>query len=156
MTKRDLPSWLSLIVGAALLAALTTAIAGPALAADLNSCGCSQDPSGGCYCERKAKCGCPGECEPNGCAEKREKQLQKEVDAETKKAAATDRKRQPERTEDGAAKPTRSEHKMTAADQRSLVRLLDLYVEEHPEARHETIQDVRTRLGLGDRPASAR
>jgi hypothetical protein len=51
----------------------------------LNACGCYGDGVN-CTCERKAKCGCPGECEPKGCEEKRQKEMQKEIDAETKKA----------------------------------------------------------------------
>ena len=59
-----------------------------AAAADdgLNACGCRQGSSGACYCEKKSHCGCPGECEPKGCEEKRAKQLDKEVQEETRKA----------------------------------------------------------------------
>ncbi len=58
----------------------------------LNACGCYADLSGRCFCGRKGKCECPGECEPKGCEEKRARQMQKEIAAETKKAAEADRK----------------------------------------------------------------
>lgn len=57
-----------------------------------NACGCYQDGTGACYCGKKAKCGCPGECEPRGCEEKRAKELEKEIQAETKRAQEADRK----------------------------------------------------------------
>src|SRR4051794_36918043 len=60
-------------------------------ASDKNKCGCYQDGSGTCFCDKKAKCGCPGECEPKGCEAAREKQIQREIDAETKKAADRER-----------------------------------------------------------------
>jgi hypothetical protein len=58
----------------------------------VNPCGCYSDASGKCYCARRGKCDCPGECEPKGCEEKRARQMQKEVAAETKKASDADRK----------------------------------------------------------------
>jgi hypothetical protein len=58
----------------------------------VNACGCYTDASGKCFCGRKGKCECPGECEPKGCEEKRAKQLAKDIAAETKKAVETDRK----------------------------------------------------------------
>src|ERR1700759_1806461 len=53
-----------------------------------NACGCYADSSGTCYCGKKTKCGCPGQCEPKGCEEKRAKQLEKEIAEETKKATS--------------------------------------------------------------------
>jgi hypothetical protein len=58
----------------------------------LNPCGCYADLAGKCFCPRGSKCGCPGECEPRGCEEKRARQMQKEIALETKKAAEADRK----------------------------------------------------------------
>ena len=58
----------------------------------VNACGCYSDATGKCFCGRKGKCECPGECEPRGCEEKRAKQLQKDIASETKKAAEADRK----------------------------------------------------------------
>ncbi|MBN2577170.1 MAG: hypothetical protein JXP73_21595 [Deltaproteobacteria bacterium] len=58
----------------------------------LNACGCYADTSGKCICTRRGKCGCPGECEPKGCEEKRARQMAKEIAAETKKAKEADRK----------------------------------------------------------------
>ena len=57
-----------------------------------NACGCYRDSGGSCFCTKKGKCACPGECEPKGCEEKRAKQMQKDIAAETKKAADDDRK----------------------------------------------------------------
>jgi len=52
----------------------------------LNGCGCYQDQAGNCQCtNKKAKCVCPGECEPVGCEEKRSKAMEKEADKELKK-----------------------------------------------------------------------
>ena len=59
----------------------------------VNACGCGRDLTGACVCQKVARCGCPGECEPKGCEEKRAKQLEKEIMAETRRAAEEDRKR---------------------------------------------------------------
>ena len=80
------------------LAGLLLVLVGPgahaARAAEdgLNACGCRQSAQGLCVCERKSKCGCPGECEPNGCEERRAKQMEKEIQAETRKAEEASRK----------------------------------------------------------------
>lgn len=58
----------------------------------VNACGCYKDTAGACFCGKKGKCACPGDCEPKGCDEKRNKEIQKEVAAETKKAAEADKK----------------------------------------------------------------
>jgi hypothetical protein len=57
-----------------------------------NVCGCFKDPSGACFCGKKARCGCPGECEPRGCAEKHDKDIEREIRAETKRAHEMERK----------------------------------------------------------------
>jgi hypothetical protein len=59
---------------------------------EVNACGCYKDTAGACFCGKKGKCACPGDCEPKGCEEKRNKEIQKEVDAETKKAHEADKK----------------------------------------------------------------
>jgi len=59
---------------------------------EVNACGCYADGTGACFCGKKGKCSCPGECEPKGCEEKRAKEMQKEVAAETKKAHEADQK----------------------------------------------------------------
>lgn len=61
-----------------------------------NACGCYQDTAGQCICTRKSKCNCPGECEPKGCEEKRQKEIDREIKEETQKAQAADKKRQEE------------------------------------------------------------
>ena len=134
---------------AALAAALTLSFAGPARAAegDLNACGCRQTGQGLCTCEKKSKCGCPGECEPKGCEEKRAKQLEKEIQAETKKAEEASRRQSQagrkgrggeddtgpaaDTTERSAA--ARPAPKMTAAQKKDLARLLGLYLADHPD-----------------------
>jgi hypothetical protein len=70
--------------------AAATADAGPKKA--VNACGCYKDTAGACFCGKKGKCACPGDCEPKGCEEKRNKEIQKEVAAETKKAHEADKK----------------------------------------------------------------
>jgi hypothetical protein len=70
---------------------------------DVNACGCYKDGAGACFCGKKGKCACPGDCEPKGCEEKRNKEIQKQVAAETKKAAEADKK-QRKSSKDSAAK----------------------------------------------------
>jgi hypothetical protein len=48
----------------------------PAAGRKTNACGCYADTQGNCFCGRKGKCACPGECEPKGCDDKRAKQMQ--------------------------------------------------------------------------------
>src|SRR3569623_14157 len=88
------------------------------------ACGCYSDGTGACYCGKKTKCGCPGECEPKGCEEKRQKQLEKEIAEETKQA-----------------KP------LSASQKKELVKLLVADLAEHPEGRSQTITEVRGTLG---------
>lgn len=64
-----------------------------------NACGCYQNTAGECICTRRGKCDCPGECEPKGCDDKRQKELEKEIKEETKKAEAAEKKRQQEAAE---------------------------------------------------------
>ena len=124
---------------------LVVSIAGHSVAADRNKCGCYKDGAT-CYCDKKAKCGCPGDCEPKGCEAQRDKELQKEIDAETKKAAASGHSKKP-MSEDESPKeesaPVRSGHKMTAAQSKQLAKLLELYINDHPESRGRSIEDVR-------------
>ena len=61
-----------------------------------NACGCYQNTAGQCICIRRGKCDCPGECEPKGCDEKRQKELNKAIQEETRKAEAAEKKRQEE------------------------------------------------------------
>ena len=68
-----------------------------AAAPQVNACGCYRDSVGSCYCGKKpSKCVCPGECEPKGCEEKRAKELDKEIEAEAKRAREADKKQQEE------------------------------------------------------------
>ncbi len=74
------------------LAKSQKAAAAPSPPKALNACGCYSNASGQCFCGKRGKCECPGECEPRGCEEKRSQQMRKEVAAETKKAEEADRK----------------------------------------------------------------
>lgn len=140
------------LVLAPLLAFVIWADAGKVAAADRNKCGCYKDDAGGCFCDKKAKCGCPGDCEPKGCDEAREKQIRKEIDAETKKAAQADRNHASgDRNEDNAkasreSKAASASAKLTAAQTKELVRLLDLYLTETPDARTRNVEEVRREL----------
>jgi hypothetical protein len=127
---------------------LVVSIAGRSTAADHNKCGCYKDGAGTCFCDKKAKCGCPGDCEPKGCEAQRDKELQKEIDAETKKAAAAGHSKKPVAEEESPREvresaPAKSSHKMTPAQSKQLAKLLDLYINDHPDARGRSIEDVR-------------
>ncbi len=63
----------------------TTEEAKGAAAPAPNACGCFKQTDGLCRCVKKSKCGCPDECEPAGCEEKRQKEFDKESQAEIKK-----------------------------------------------------------------------
>jgi hypothetical protein len=136
-----------------------------------NACGCYQDATGSCYCAKKARCGCPGECEPKGCEEKREKELRKEIDAETKKAQEAGRRYSKSSEENdasrgarvaaGAAREADDEQRghtmkapqerkstahLTAGQRKELLRLLDLYAAEHADHSSRTIGQLRSEL----------
>jgi hypothetical protein len=140
------------LFGVVLGSVLVVFLAGTAGAAPArNKCGCYKDGAT-CFCDKKAKCGCPGDCEPKGCEEQRDKELQKEIDAETKKAAASGHnasggdEESPKSKRDDNAAPKASSgggHKMTAAQSKQLAKLLDLYLADHPDARGKSIEDVR-------------
>jgi hypothetical protein len=156
-----------------LLALVIGASAGRAAAAEKNKCGCYKDGAGTCYCDKKAKCGCPGDCEPKGCNEAREKQIQKEIEAETKKAAEAGRrghatnanaqeeneKASPKASHEltrasattssrtsAAEEPAAKGKKLTAAQAKQLVKLLDAYFAENPDARGRNVEEVRNEL----------
>jgi hypothetical protein len=120
-----------------------------------NACGCYSDSTGSCYCGKKTKCGCPGECEPKGCEEKRQKQLEKEIAEETKKATAgkaagkATKSQEKEGAGDGgdAAAAKKKAKPMSAGQKKELAKLLDAYLAEHPEGRSQTIAEVRGVLG---------
>ena len=118
-----------------------------------NHCGCYRDTSGACFCEKKATCGCPGECEPRGCEEKRDKDIQREIEAETKKAEESGRKQTVSKDEDSVSpnaptppKPAAAHQKLSPAQAKQLVKLLDLYLSGHPGAGAKSLQDVREDL----------
>jgi hypothetical protein len=129
-----------------------------------NACGCFRDSVGACSCSKKAKCGCPGDCEPKGCEEKRSKQLEKEIEVETRKAtsgagggnkhaastAATGRSGASEPGDDndsdaensGAKRKTKGPH-LTAKQKKELRKLLDVYLSEHPDQAGQSVDQLR-------------
>jgi hypothetical protein len=79
---------------------------------NVNACGCYRNDSGGCICtDKKGKCECPGECEPVGCAEKRDKEIEREMAAEIKRAQDEEKKREEAQKaqENGTATPDAGE-----------------------------------------------
>jgi hypothetical protein len=143
------------LFGVVLGLALLVSLGDVAGAADRNKCGCYKDGAGTCFCDKKAKCGCPGDCEPKGCEEARNKELQKEIDAETKKAEASQHRKPGggQRDEGSSAReesaPARSSssHRMSAAQGKQLAKLIDLYLSDHPDARGKSIEEVRGDVG---------
>jgi hypothetical protein len=95
------------LLAAGAIAVIAGAPRRAAAASALNACGCREGAPGQCVCERKSRCGCPGECEPKGCEEKRAKQLEKEIQVETKKAEEAQR-RQRVRQEKSSDEPDES------------------------------------------------
>jgi hypothetical protein len=162
-----------ILLGATLL--VITVLARPATtsAEERNSCGCYRSDTGTCYCDKAARCGCPGECEPRGCEEKRDRELQRQIDAETKKAQKATGKRatsEPEEVTRAAAEPEEAQapakrpppprettaarraggpaHEMTPAQEKELLNLLDLYLSRHPGARPKTVEELRDQLSI--------
>lgn len=124
-------------------------MAGSARSEERNKCGCYRDgPT--CYCDKKAKCGCPGECEPKGCEEQRDRELQKEIEAETKRAESGKQKAGGANGDNGdadrPAKPKAGKAKLSAAQTKELAKLIDLFLADHPDARGRTLEDVRNDL----------
>lgn len=97
-----------------------------------NACGCYQNTAGECICSRKGKCDCPGECEPKGCEEKRQKQFQKELQDETRKAQEAEKKRQQE----AADKERKAREAEEAAEQAANAPVAE-EPEENPDAAME-------------------
>jgi hypothetical protein len=165
---------------APLVALVIWAGAGTAGAADKNKCGCYKNAAGTCFCDKKAKCGCPGDCEPKGCEEAREKQIQREIEAETKKAAEADRKHtamsggaksssgggktaasakkssddDADRSSKGDKESAKTDsapepaaaRKLSPAQAKQLVKLLDIYFTENPDARTRNVEEIRNQL----------
>lgn len=117
----------------------------------LNDCGCYGEGSN-CTCTRKAKCGCPGECEPKGCEEARQRKLQKEMEAEIKKAKEQEAASQPKETkpadeeEKGKASKAPPAKPMTPAMKKQFGKLIDAYLAEHPEWKNKMLWEVRGEL----------
>jgi hypothetical protein len=121
---------------------------------DRNRCGCYPDTTGACFCEKKATCGCPGECEPRGCEEKRDRELQKQIQEETKKAREAGQKGSDSTKEEVATAPAPTKgtpparQRLTPAQAKQLGKLLDLYLGEHPGSGSKSIEEVHGELSL--------
>ena len=126
-----------------------------AFAADANKCGCYADTAGTCYCNKNAKCGCPGECEPKHCEAQRQKQFDREIQAETRKAAAAGRKSAPEPASAKEAAPREKSvaRGMSGSQKRELSRLLNAYLSENPNDRGKSVGDVLTDLSRTEKTA---
>ena len=147
--------------------ALVLAMGGGTAVAEKNKCGCTRNESNNtCSCAKGAKCGCPGECEPKGCEEKREQQMKREIEAETRKAAEADRKHKASsggetktvsarvdkgNGDNGKAEPAAAGSKMSAAQTKQLGKLLDGYLKAHPDARSKNAEELRNELTLTPR-----
>jgi len=77
----------------------------------VNACGCYRTESGACFCgDKNGACQCPGDCEPLACEQKRSKEIQREVAAETKKAQDDERRHLDEAAAAEAAATAKSPH----------------------------------------------
>jgi hypothetical protein len=178
--SRRVPS-LARAIASLILALLVCAVEGAAAgASERNACGCYGDGAGNCYCDRKAKCGCPGECEPKGCEERRQRQLEKEINAETKRAEQQERESEErsrresasedKATDEGSPQPPKAEKSslphgptpakakapaktLSSRERHDLVRLLELYVAGDPARRGMSTDEV-LRDVAGDGPAA--
>jgi hypothetical protein len=143
--------WAGVCVGAALVLAPAARVAADG---NRNACGCYKSESGSCYCDKGAKCGCPGDCEPKGCEEKREKELEKEIQSETRRAQESARRQggetesapapapRPAPAKRATARGNAPAPKLTPKQSRELSRLLSIYVAEHPEASSKRVEDL--------------
>ena len=144
--------------------ALVLMLGGGSAAAAPNKCGCTRNESNNtCSCSKGAKCGCPGDCEPKGCEEKREAQMKKEIDAETKKAAEADRKHKASggggELKPASAKESNGDNgpkaaaapKLNAAQTKQLAKLLDSYLKANPDARSKNAEELRNELSVTPR-----
>ena len=142
----------------ALVLALPVASVNQAQAAKrkLNKCGCYGDGVT-CTCQRSAKCGCPGECEPKGCEEARQKKLQKEIEEETRKAKEAEAAQRAKRgdgeegaegkdAEEGKADKAPPPKPMSPAAKKQFGKLIDAYLAAHPENKNKMLWEVRAEL----------
>jgi len=123
---------------------------------DRNACGCYADGAGTCYCEKAARCGCPGECEPKGCEAQRERQFEREVETETRRAKDLERASEGRASDTetpatpAPARPPAPAHararQLTAREQHELARLLTTYVAGDPARRSMSTEAILSNL----------
>jgi hypothetical protein len=149
----------AIALGVAAITGVIVAREGGTFGADRNACGCYQTDGGSCYCDKKSKCGCPGECEPKGCEEKRQKQIDKEIHAETKRAqdsvrthAGNDRSAGiVAKSTSGPDKESSAAKPLTPAQLHELARLLERYVAAHPDDSGKGIEQLARELAHSPR-----
>jgi hypothetical protein len=153
MTTRRLSIGLALVVSLFLLGSRSLR-SSVALAAEANKCGCYADTAGSCYCNKNAKCGCPGECEPKNCEAQRQKQFDREIQAETRRAAAAGRKSPEVVVPKDSEREKSAPRAMSGSQKRELARLLSLHLSERPNDRERTVGDLLTDLSQAAKPAA--
>jgi hypothetical protein len=98
-----------LAVGLGACVALGAFGSAPAFAEEpVNACGCYRDDQGVCKCTRKSKCGCPEECEPMGCEQKRQREADKAAATTMKQIAAREKQKAKAGGSKKASEPTAS------------------------------------------------
>jgi hypothetical protein len=148
--------WVGLAVGAVLWWGTPLVAAADT---ERDACGCYSDGAGNCYCDKKAKCGCPGQCEPKGCEAQRSRELEKEIETETKRAQQSQRAvddgsqdeaeaapRAPAPAKAASARATPPAPKLTVRQRRDLARLLELYVAGDPPRRAMSADELLSDL----------
>jgi hypothetical protein len=126
------------------LAAPATASAAQTDKHPTNACLCYK-MGDSCMCKHGAKCGCPGECEPKGCEEERQKKFQKEIEEEARKAKEEDKVKNKPKEEakgedeegktDGKGKDKgKAAKKMTKIQKKQLQTLLEAYLTDNQDS----------------------
>jgi hypothetical protein len=154
MTIRRLSIGLALLVVSLFLFGSHFLRSSVAAAAEANKCGCYADSAGSCYCNKNAKCGCPGECEPKNCDAQRQKQFDREIQAETRRAAAAGRKSSEVAVPKDSDREKSAARGMTGSQKRELSRLLSLYLAERPNDRGKTLGDLLGDLSHAEKSAA--
>jgi hypothetical protein len=97
----------------------------------------------------------PAEVLETGCEDKRDREIQKQIEAETKKAQEAGGKDSASKNEESEAEPaptkrvpTPAHLKLTPGQAKQLVKLIDLYLSEHPEAGSKRLEVVHADLTL--------
>jgi hypothetical protein len=124
----------------------------------LNACGCYHSGNS-CVCTNKnAKCDCPEDCEPVGCEAKRQKELDREVAVEMKRAEDAEKKRQAAEAETARkaseleAARQKAEEGGDETDDDATDKTSEPSAEKAPEKTTEKAPDKLTRAAHKTRP----